>query len=57
MLSSYVEIFYLNTMRYARGAVRRYRREARTFIEAMRLTLSSKTGFRWLAERLSGLLA
>lgn len=33
------------------------RDEALAFIEAMRLTLSGKTGFKWLVERLSGLAA
>ena len=31
--------------------------EALTFIEAMRLTLSGKTGFKWFVERLSDLSA
>jgi hypothetical protein len=29
--------------------------EALAFIEAMRLTISGRTGFKWMSERLSGL--
>ncbi len=39
------------------GAVTEFnRQEARTFIDAMRVTLAGKTGFRWFVERLSGLI-